>query len=192
MTASRLKANARTIGRILSMHRLHLLRHAKASRDEGVEDRDRKLTRRGRDAARRFGESLPAVLGGLDLVLCSPARRTRETAELALGGLAAPPPETLFDAELYLANSAALIGRLRRIGEATGNVLVVGHNPGLHELALHFADPAEAASPRYKALAGGKFPTLALASFAIQGSWAGIDDSRHTLTNYLTPKSAGD
>jgi phosphohistidine phosphatase len=166
------------------MHRLHLLRHAKASRDAGAEDRERKLNKRGREAARRLGEPLAKSLGTLDLVLCSPARRTRETAELALCGFAAPP-ELLYDDALYLADPAALIGRLRRVGEATGSVLLVGHNPGLHQLALLLADPA---SPRYKALAAGKFPSLARASFAIEGSWALIDRTRHALTDYATPK----
>jgi phosphohistidine phosphatase len=170
------------------MHRLHLLRHAKSSRDEGVEDRDRKLNKRGREAARRLADTLAKTLGTVDLVLCSPVRRTRETAEQALAEFA-PPLDILYDDALYLAGPTALIARLRRVGEATGTVLLVGHNPGLHELALRLADPA---SPHYKALAGGKFPTLALASFAIEGSWAAIDGSRHALTDYVTPKSLGD
>lgn len=170
------------------MHRLHLLRHAKASRDEAGEDRDRKLSRRGREMAQRLAGSLAGSLGPLDLVLCSPARRTRETAELALAGFAAAP-ELLYDDALYLADPAALIGRLRRVGDATGSVLVVGHNPGLHQLALLLADPA---SQRYKALAGGKFPTLARASLAIDGSWAQIDRTRHALAAYATPKSLGE
>ncbi len=59
------------------MHRLHLLRHAKSGWDEAVEDHERKLTRRGREAARRIGENLEAAVGGLDLVLCSTALLTR-------------------------------------------------------------------------------------------------------------------
>jgi phosphohistidine phosphatase len=169
------------------MHRLHLLRHAKASRDEGVEDRARRLSKRGREMARWVAADLPVALGPLDLVLCSPARRTRETAELALTGFASPP-EVLLDEALYLAGPAALVARLRRVGEATGSVLVVGHNPGLHKLALQLADPH---SSGYAALASGKFPTLARASFAIEESWARIDGSRHALTDYATPKSAG-
>jgi phosphohistidine phosphatase len=169
------------------MHRLHLLRHAKSSREDGAEDRERPLSKRGREAARHLADSLPAVLGDLDLVLCSPSRRTRETAELALAGYA-PPPTILYDDALYLAGAAALIQRLRRVGDATGAVLVVGHNPGLHELALALADPG---SPPYPALAAGKFPTLARASLAIDGTWAGLDRQRHKLTDYMTPKSAG-
>ena len=66
------------------MHRLHLLRHAKSSRDEGIDDKERPLSRRGRDDSRRIGETLPTGVGTVDLVLCSSAVRTRETAALVL------------------------------------------------------------------------------------------------------------
>jgi phosphohistidine phosphatase len=167
----------------MPMHTLHLLRHAKSSA-EGGEDHERPLSRRGREAARRIGERLPAALGTVDLVLCSTARRTRETAELALAGFS-PLPAIAFEEGLYLAGRSALIRRLRGLDEAVGAVLVIGHNPGLHELALALA----AASPRHRALAAGKFPTAARASFAIAGPWAGIDRARHPLIDYVTPKS---
>ena len=170
------------------MHRLHLLRHAKSSYPEGVDDCERPLTRRGREAARRVGETLQAALGTLDLVLCSTALRTRETAAAVLAGLA-EPPRILFEDGLYLAGRAALIRRLRGLDESWGSVMVIGHNPGLHELALSLAAPD---SLRYKALAAGKFPTTARASFAIDGHWAGLGEARHVLTQYVTAKSLGD
>jgi phosphohistidine phosphatase len=170
------------------MHRLHLLRHAKSSRDEGIQDRERKLNKRGREAARRLAATLSEALDTVDLVLCSPARRTRETAELALAALN-PAPRIEFDDQLYLAGAAPLMRRLRRIGETVGSVVVVGHNPGLHELALLLADPQ---SPQYAALAGGKFPTLARASFAIDGDWAALDQQQHRLVDYATAKSPAD
>src|SRR5579864_8519827 len=114
------------------MHRLHLLRHAKSNYPEGLEDVERPLSRRGREAARRVGESLAAGLGGVDLVLCSPAVRTRETAALVLAGIA-PPPRILYEEALYLAGPAALLRRLRQLDESAGSVMVIGHNPGLHE-----------------------------------------------------------
>ena len=170
------------------MHRLHLLRHAKSGLDEGLEDHERSLTRRGREAARWVGESLPAALGALDLVLCSTSLRTRETAELALAGFALRP-RVLHQDALYLAGCAALLRHLRGIDEGAGAVLVIGHNPGLHELALALASPD---SPRYRALAAGKFPTTARASFAIEVPWARLGQSPHALTDYVTAKSLGD
>jgi phosphohistidine phosphatase len=169
------------------MHRLHLLRHAKSDRDEAVEDHERPLSRRGREAARRVGESLPSVLGALDLVLCSTSMRTRETARLVLAGFATPPP-IRFEDVLYLAGRAALIRRLSQLDESAGAVMVIGHNPALHELALALASPD---SPRYRALAGGKFPTTARASFAIDARWVDLARSRHKLTDYVTAKSLG-
>jgi phosphohistidine phosphatase len=170
------------------MHRLHLLRHAKSAPDEALEDHERPLSRRGREAARRVGESLPRALGTVDLVLCSTALRTRETAELVLAGFALPPP-IRFEDELYLAGRALLLRRLKRLDESLGAVLVIGHNPGLHELAIALAAPD---SPGYRALAGGKFPTGARASFVIDGAWAALDRSRHQIVDYVTQKSLGD
>ena len=170
------------------MHRLHLLRHAKSSRDDGVEDRDRPLSRRGREAARLVCETLPAALGRVDLVLCSRAQRTEETAELVLAGFAMPP-RVLFEDELYLAGHAALLRRLLRLDDADNTVLVIGHNPGLHELALRLAATD---TPAHRALAAGKFPTTARASFAIDCAWSALDRSRHSLVDYVTVKSLDD
>ena len=167
------------------MHTLHLLRHAKSSVDEG-EDHARPLSSRGREAARRVGERLPA-LGRIDLVLCSPARRTRETAELALAGLK-PQPRLRCEDGLYLAASGTLLRRLRQLDESDGAVMVIGHNPGLHELALALA---AGDSPSYRALSAGKFPTGARASFALDAAWAGLGRERCTLIDYATPKSLG-
>ncbi len=170
------------------MHSLHLLRHTKSERDAGVEDHERPLNRRGREAAQRLGKTLPAALGALDLVLCSTALRTRQTAELVLAGIAAPP-RILFEDALYLAGPSALLRRLKRLEESAGAVMVIGHNPGLHELAIALASPD---SPRARALGAGKVPTGARASFAIAVPWASLDRSRHALTDYATPKSLGD
>ena len=169
------------------MHLLHLLRHAKSDRDEGVEDHERKLSRRGREASRRVGESLPAALGALDLVLCSTSLRTRQTAKLVLARFA-PPPRVQFEDGLYLAGRTVLLRRLSQLDESVPAVMLIGHNPGLHELALALSSSD---SPGYRELASGKFPTTARASFAIDGPWANLARSRHALTDYVTAKSLG-
>lgn len=171
----------------MPLHRLHLLRHAKASSDDGFEDAERPLSRRGREEARRVGETLPAALGPVDLVLCSAALRTRQTADLVLATFP-QTPRVLCEQGLYLAGRAALMRRLRRLGEADRTVLVIGHNPGLHDLAVALALEA---SPRYGALAGGKFPTSARASFAVDTPWAKLAETRHALADYVTAKSLG-
>lgn len=170
------------------MHRLHLLRHAKSSWTENIEDRERHLNGRGRDEAERIGDTLPDAIGPLDLVLCSNARRTRETATLVLARFK-PAPRILYEEGLYLAGVTALLDRVSRLEEAAAAVLVIGHNPGLHELALALAAPD---SPGYAALAGGKFPTAVRASFAVAGTWSAIGRSRHPMTDYVTVKSLKD
>jgi phosphohistidine phosphatase len=167
------------------MHKLHLLRHAKSSWKEDVEDRERQLNRRGREAARRVGRHLPATIGALDLVLCSSAVRTRETMDLVLADYRARPRGIIED-ELYAASAEKLMERLRRLDEADRNVLLIGHNPGLFELAVILADPN---SPDGRDLASGKFPTAARASFEIPHRWSALGGSRYELIAYVTVES---
>jgi len=165
--------------------RLHLLRHAKSSMRERAEDHERPLNRRGRDTARRVGKHLPAVAGPLDLVLCSSAVRTRETLDLVVAEFS-PRPKTEIEDELYLANRDRLMDRLRRLDERAINVLLIGHNPGLHELAIALADKS---SPSLNPLAAGKFPTAALVSFAVPSLWSVLAYSQSELIGYVTPAS---
>jgi phosphohistidine phosphatase len=167
------------------MNMLHLLRHAKSSAKEDVEDHERPLTRRGRKTARRVGRNLSAKLGAIDLVLCSSARRTRETLDLVLDELS-PAPRTLIEDELYLASREKLAARLRRLDARDVDVLLIGHNPGLHELAVALADQT---SPAFRALALGKFPTAAYVSFRTPADWSVLGSSRHELIGYVTPES---
>lgn len=169
------------------MHQLHLLRHAKSSWDEDADDHTRPLNRRGREAARAIGESLPKVVNGFDLVLCSSALRTRETAELALAGFK-PAPKILFEDALYLASQTALMQRLLELDERCETVLVIGHNPGLHELAMMLATPD---SVGFSTLVNGKFPTGVRCRFVVGTEWAEIDSTRHRLVDYVTVKSLG-
>jgi phosphohistidine phosphatase len=164
---------------------LWLLRHAKASAGEGLPDRDRPLATRGRDAATRLGRHLAERGVRPDLVLCSPALRTRETLDLVAKALGA---ELLidFDGELYLANERDLQKRIEQVPDAASSVLLVGHNPGLAELALRLAvrgDPGALAALRRK------FPTGALAELRVHSpGWSRF--ARHCeLVSFVTPKA---
>ena len=167
------------------MHTLHLLRHAKSSWKEDVEDRERRLNRRGREASRRVGRHLPATIGALDLVLCSSAARTRETMDLVMADYKVRPRSIIED-ELYAASPEKLMERLRQLDDDDVNVLLIGHNPGLHQLAVTLAD---ANSPGARALVSGKFPTAALASFRIPDRWPALGGSRYELIAYVTAES---
>ncbi len=167
------------------MHTLHLLRHAKSSWKDNVEDHQRGLSRRGRLAARRIGEHLPAAVGRLDLVLASSALRTRQTLDLVLARFAARP-RILIEDELYLASAERLLERLRRLAEEDRNILLIGHNPGLRELALALADTA---APASQPLVSGKFPTAARVSFHIAAPWAALGRSPLIPADYVAVES---
>ena len=169
---------------MVDMNSLHLLRHAKSSSKENIDDHERPLSRRGRETARAISRHLPELLGVLDLVLCSSSRRTRETLELALAAVS-PGPRCLIEDALYLADCERLLKRLRLLDARDANVLLIGHNPGVHELAIALADRN---SPDFVALASGKYPTAAYAGFAVPNDWSVLGHSRHQLNLYLTPE----
>jgi phosphohistidine phosphatase len=113
-----------------------------------------------------------------DLVLCSPARRARET----LAGMAEAPdalPPADFDDALYLADSATLLTHLRGAPAATQCLLLIGHNPGLEELIRTLAPANAAVQPGV--------PAAGLAIFQISGAWAALSPASARLAAFLTP-----
>jgi phosphohistidine phosphatase len=168
------------------MKTLHLLRHAKSSWDDlSLEDHDRPLNKRGRRTAEAIAAQFPSDAQELDLVLGSTARRVRETLEPIL--LVYKPKRIVLERKLYQARPPALLERLRRIDESYLTVLVVGHNPGLHELALALSDPASLdALPSIS----DKFPTGALATFQFAMSWRRLGPGTAKLVAYRAPRDA--
>jgi len=128
---------------------------------------------------------LPDALGPLDLVLVSTAARTRQTLDLALAGFN-PRPRLAIEDGLYLASAERLRERLRLLAEDEKNVLVIGHNPGLHELALALAD---ASAPASQPLVAGKFPTAARVSFRLAAPWSALGRARLVPIAYVTAES---
>lgn len=115
------------------MHELILLRHAEAVPiEESHDDQERALSDRGEQEAQAAGRWLAAHQVTPDRVLCSPTRRTDETARLALAGLQdAPIPQMA--KEIYDASPGELLALLDQHGDA-GTVMLVGHNPGIERL----------------------------------------------------------
>ena len=112
-------------------NRLYLLRHAKSAWDDpGLSDDQRPLAPRGERAARRMAEHFRE--SGIDpaLVLCSPARRARQTLESVASSLGGHTEVRVEDA-LYGATAGELLARLRRVAPEVPSVMVIGHNPGL-------------------------------------------------------------
>jgi phosphohistidine phosphatase len=169
----------------LRMPRLHLLRHAKSSWKEEVEDKERPLNKRGSAAAALVARHLQAAVGPLDLILCSNSRRTRQTLDLILPGFTARP-RCLVEDELYLADCASLVDRLKRLDDTLADVMLIAHNPGIQDLATALVEPD---SPGASAFISGKFVTCARASFDIRTRWRALGDTRHRLLDYVAPAS---
>lgn len=145
---------------------LYLLRHAKSAWPVGVPDIDRPLGPRGRRDAPVAG-ALLARLNALDLVCVSPAMRTRQTWQLASQQLSYQP-EVRFDDRIYAADLGDLIAVLLDVPETVQRLLLVGHNPGMEELALFLARPVP--TPDYEEMSW-KYPTSGLAHLRADGSW---------------------
>ena len=171
------------------MRRLVLFRHGKAEAAEpGRKDRDRRLAERGRRAAALVGDYLAHHELVPDLVLCSPALRARETWRLAAERLPAPPPQREDD-RLYGAEARDLLDVLRQTADDVGTLLVVGHNPGLEELADLLIGSGDAA---LRAAFHGRFPTGALAVIGfVAPRWVELRRSAGRLDRFVTPKMLG-
>ena len=159
--------------------RIDLLRHAKSSWDNpGLADHDRPLTSRGRRAATRIGRHLREAGVEPELILCSTARRARDTlALLDLAGAVSVEPG------LYGASSDLLLERLRETSDDVHSLLLVGHNPGIEGLAGVLA----AEGPLRDELAAG-FPTAALATLTFDGGWRELRPAACELVAFVKPR----
>jgi phosphohistidine phosphatase len=161
------------------MRRLYLLRHAKSSwKETGVPDHDRPLAGRGRKAAKAMATYLHENRIRPQLVLCSSATRARQTFE-RLEPLGAR--EVHIERELYGADAATLLGRLRDVPDGVGSVMVIAHNPGLEHLTRVLA--------REDDDVGEKFPTGALAALAFRDrEWASLERGTAELVDFVRPR----
>jgi phosphohistidine phosphatase len=163
-----------------------ILRHAKAGA-HGPDDHGRALTGKGRRQSaevERFleGHALPAPKP--TLVLSSSARRARQTAELVLPGLG-PEADLVVDRRLYNADPDDVVDVLREVPDEVSSVMIVGHNPTLHDLALELVGSRDQTGR--DRLEGG-FPTAALAVVNIAApSWARLGPGTGELVGLLTP-----
>jgi phosphohistidine phosphatase len=164
---------------------LHLLRHAKSSwGDLATDDHDRPLAPRGQEAARRIAGHMRSTGIAPALVLCSAARRTVETLELIRAALP-KGAQVMVEEGIYLAGSSRLLQRLHAVPAAVPSVLLIGHNPGMHDLALTLARGGGALLERL----GAGFPTGALATLEIHRSgWQGLREGDAELVGFVVPR----
>jgi len=169
-----------------AMHQLLLLRHAKSAWDDpSLPDHARPLNARGRRAGRLIAEEMTRRGLAPDVVLVSSARRTLQTLE-ALQPLEGPPIVTVTD-ELYLAPWQVMLSVLHRVPDTARSVLLLGHNPGLHELALNLLPPEQPPSPMLTRLREA-YPTAALAEYTIAPPWRLLRAGGARLSRYVLPR----
>lgn len=167
------------------MRTLSLLRHAKSTWDDPVEtDFDRPLNGRGRRAAVRIGRYLRDDGVAFDAVIASPALRVRQTVEGAEEGLGARL-HPRFDRRIYMASAATLLELAQATDDAVAHLLLIGHNPGLEDLALL----AAAAAEPLRAGPLEKYPTATLTTLAFDAPrWAAIAEGGARMTRFVRPR----
>ena len=167
------------------MRRLILFRHAKSAWPEGLADRDRPLNERGRAAAPRMGAYLAAEGLRPDHVMVSPARRTAETWEALRGQMPGLEAETV--PSLYEAQAPRILDAVRSGPDAARSLLVIGHNPGLADLALLLIGSG---SDSVRATMRETFPTAALAVIDFDvPDWSGVGKGGGRLERFVSPRS---
>ena len=168
------------------MKTLILMRHAKSAWDDPLQkDIDRPLAPRGRKAAPKIGAWLKSERFRPDVVLCSTARRARETLELARAGL---PKHAMIEPVrgLYMAAPREMLTEIGRVPATAETVMLVGHNPGMGSLAVLLAGSGDEA-----ALANlhAKFPTGAVAVLGFDVSeWNALAPGNGRLLAFLRPR----
>ena len=168
------------------MRCLLLMRHAKAERGgPGRSDFDRILEPRGRADAKTIGAYLTRHRSIPDHAVVSPAARTRETWTRAAGAFGQVPPAS-FEDPLYDASPAAIMEVIKRTSDSVGTLLLIGHNPGLQELAAMLIASGDVDA---RERLGREFPTSALAtiSFAVE-KWSDVHARGGRLEHFITPK----
>jgi phosphohistidine phosphatase len=162
-----------------------LLRHAKSSWDDpDLPDRLRPLAPRGVRAAGAMARHLRAAAVAPDLVLCSPARRAVQTWEGVAPGV---PPDTAVEVDeaIYHADADELFARLRDVRSRIRSVLLIGHNPGLQDLAVDLVGSGDVGL-RERLLT--KFPTGALATIDVPGDWHDLTWGAASVLALVVPR----
>ncbi|MDD2653186.1 MAG: histidine phosphatase family protein [Sulfurimonas sp.] len=161
------------------MKKLYIIRHAKSSwSDEALEDFERPLNKRGKANAPMMGERLKEKHIMPDIILSSPAKRAKSTAQMIAKEIGYKK-KVLFDANIYEANVEVLRNILRSLDDKNGTVFLVGHNPSLNDLAHYYVD--------FEA----NIPTCGVVEIAFASKkWAEIEPKDAELLSFDYPKKS--
>ncbi len=170
------------------MKLLHLLRHAKSDwTDTDLSDHQRPLSKRGVSATKAMGEALAAEAFQVDAVFCSTARRAKDT--IARIGRHLRKMPTSYHDGLYMAPPEDLLSFIHDAPESAQSVMLVGHNPATHDLALTLIGRAGPGCRKALAQLRVKYPTGALCSIKFNvKQWRDIAPGGGTLTRFLRPR----
>ncbi|MFN0191184.1 MAG: SixA phosphatase family protein [Aestuariivirga sp.] len=170
------------------MRRLLLLRHAKSSwATPGLDDRDRPLTKRGEVAAKAIGKWIAEHGLVPEQILCSPAKRTRETWKFVAQNLKQAAPVSYLEDIYDFGNGGKLIDAASNQPDTVGTLMIVGHNPSMERAAHRLSQLGDA---KLIARMENKYPTAALAVIEFTSkSWSGIGQG--TLRHFVRPKDLG-
>lgn len=168
------------------MKTLTLLRHAKSGWNDPVaRDFDRPLNDRGRRAAQTMGRHMRAIGLAFDQVVASPAVRVVETLEDVEKGYGREL-HPAFDRRVYLASGVTLLDIVNGLPDSAATALMIGHNPGLEDLAMMLVPDTGAA---LRDALETKYPTATLAEIALDiDSWADAAAGAGTLNRFIRPR----
>ena len=160
------------------MKTLYLARHAKSYwKDQSIPDFDRPLNSRGKRDAPFMGEVLNDKKIMLDLIISSPAKRTKKTAIEIASKIGYPEKKIQFNEDLYEASSNTIIKLIKKIGEKYDSVMIFGHNPGLtmlnNHLSNHYID---------------NIPTCGIVALQLDKKWSELDKNSCKFLFFEYPK----
>jgi phosphohistidine phosphatase len=170
--------------------RLLLLRHAKTvPQAPGIDDHERELMARGREDAPKLGRYIQKSGYAPDLILASTSRRTVETVELVTDEFPGTQRIDYLEA-LYLAEPEVILSIVRLAPDTVKSLLVVGHNPGMEQIATHLArEPVKRKEKGRFDLIEEKFPTAALAVLDFEvARWRDVAPGEGALKDFVRPR----
>lgn len=160
------------------MKQLYILRHAKSSwGNKDLEDFDRPLANRGEKDAKKLCAFVEMNGLVVDKVMCSNAKRTKETFDLIANGFNFPIEDAFYTEDLYFGDVKNIVNSLRKLDEELNNILIIGHNPTLHMLVETLTENII-----------NKFATCNLAIINIKGEWKTLDFHKSSLKSLIRPK----
>jgi len=163
---------------------LHLLRHAKSSwADDSLPDEERPLAPRGRRATGLLSKHFESIGLDVDLVICSPAQRTRQTWDGVRAAVHCR--DVIFEPRVYGASAGELLRLIRGLDADIRSALIIGHNPGFEDLADRLVGGDD--SSAVATLREG-FPTGVFATLSVAGEWSELADGGAHLIAFVRPR----